>query len=43
MTLLGRHAWWTPRRLDKVMPHIDTEGEGEGEEGRATVKTAVSG
>jgi RND superfamily putative drug exporter len=28
MTLLGRHAWWTPRRLDRVMPHIDAEGEG---------------
>ncbi|MFF9165377.1 MULTISPECIES: MMPL family transporter [unclassified Streptomyces] len=27
MTLLGPHAWWTPRRLDKVLPHIDTEGE----------------
>ncbi|TPQ17815.1 MMPL family transporter [Streptomyces sporangiiformans] len=43
MTLLGRHAWWTPRWLDKVMPHIDTEGEREGEEGRSTVKSAVSG
>ncbi|GAA4049481.1 MMPL family transporter [Streptomyces shaanxiensis] len=29
MTLLGRHAWWTPRWLDKVLPHIDTEGEGD--------------
>ncbi len=28
MTLLGRHAWWTPRWLDRVMPHIDAEGEG---------------
>ncbi|MFC5958468.1 MMPL family transporter [Streptomyces pratens] len=27
MTLLGRHAWWTPRWLDRVLPHIDTEGE----------------
>ena len=26
MTLLGRHAWWTPRWLDRVMPHIDAEG-----------------
>ncbi|MFH0518892.1 MMPL family transporter [Streptomyces sp. M41] len=29
MTLLGPHAWWTPRWLDKILPHIDTEGEGE--------------
>ncbi|MGW0867518.1 MULTISPECIES: MMPL family transporter [Streptomyces] len=30
MTLLGRHAWWTPRWLDRVMPHIDAEGESAG-------------
>ncbi|MFE5889066.1 MMPL family transporter [Streptomyces sp. NPDC056462] len=29
MTLLGKHAWWTPRWLDKILPHIDTEGAGE--------------
>ncbi|MGI5375099.1 MMPL family transporter [Streptomyces sp. CA-251387] len=29
LTLLGRHAWWTPRWLDRVLPHIDTEGESE--------------
>ncbi|MFD3617583.1 MMPL family transporter [Streptomyces sp. NPDC058676] len=29
MTLLGRHAWWTPRLLDRILPHIDTEGERE--------------
>ncbi|NED19343.1 MMPL family transporter [Streptomyces sp. SID9913] len=28
MTLLGRHAWWTPRWLDRIMPHIDAEGGG---------------
>ncbi|MGW1669792.1 MMPL family transporter [Streptomyces sp. NPDC002324] len=27
MTLLGGRAWWTPRRLDRVMPHIDAEGD----------------
>lgn len=27
MTLLGRGAWWIPRWLDRVLPHIDTEGE----------------
>ncbi|MEW2398920.1 MMPL family transporter [Streptomyces sp. NPDC046862] len=29
MTLMGPHAWWTPHWLDKVLPHIDAEGEGE--------------
>ncbi|WP_078942648.1 MMPL family transporter [Streptomyces viridochromogenes] len=29
MTLLGRHAWWTPRWLDRILPHIDAEGESE--------------
>ncbi|TXS44975.1 MMPL family transporter [Streptomyces sp. uw30] len=29
MTLLGKHAWWTPRWLDRILPHIDTEGTGE--------------
>ncbi|MDT0433847.1 MULTISPECIES: MMPL family transporter [Streptomyces] len=29
MTLLGRHAWWTPRWLDRLLPHIDTEGDHE--------------
>ncbi|MEV6172531.1 MMPL family transporter [Streptomyces sp. NPDC051954] len=29
MTLLGSHAWWTPRLLDRVLPHIDAEGESE--------------
>ncbi|MFF3307776.1 MMPL family transporter [Streptomyces sp. NPDC002952] len=27
MTLLGPHAWWTPRWLDRALPHIDPEGE----------------
>ncbi|MFF9663412.1 MMPL family transporter [Streptomyces althioticus] len=30
MTLLGRHAWWTPHWLDRLLPHIDAEGEGAG-------------
>ncbi|MCX5418372.1 MMPL family transporter [Streptomyces sp. NBC_00078] len=29
MTLLGKHAWWTPRWLDRVLPHIDAEGNQE--------------
>ncbi|MFI7005240.1 MMPL family transporter [Streptomyces sp. NPDC050145] len=35
MTLLGSHAWWTPRWLDRVLPHIDTEGEDAKESGAA--------
>ncbi|MEV7074017.1 MMPL family transporter [Streptomyces sp. NPDC093990] len=31
MTLLGRRAWWTPRWLDRILPHIDAEGEHEPE------------
>jgi uncharacterized membrane protein YdfJ with MMPL/SSD domain len=26
MSLLGDNAWWVPRRLDKILPHIDIEG-----------------
>ncbi|WP_233575411.1 MMPL family transporter [Cellulomonas sp. PhB150] len=26
MSLLGRSAWWIPRWLDEVLPHVDTEG-----------------
>jgi RND superfamily putative drug exporter len=31
MTLLGPHAWWTPRWLDRLLPHIDAEGESAGD------------
>lgn len=27
MTVLGRRAWWVPRWLDRIMPHINPEGE----------------
>ncbi|WP_406369227.1 MMPL family transporter [Streptomyces sp. NBC_00647] len=27
MTLLGPRAWWTPRWLDRILPHIDPEGD----------------
>ncbi|NHT17532.1 MMPL family transporter [Cellulomonas sp. IC4_254] len=26
MHLLGRHAWWLPRWLDRVLPDVDVEG-----------------
>jgi RND superfamily putative drug exporter len=28
MALLGRSAWKLPRRLDRVVPQMDIEGEG---------------
>jgi RND superfamily putative drug exporter len=27
MVLLGRRAWWLPRWLDRIVPHISIEGE----------------
>ncbi|WP_329171797.1 MMPL family transporter [Streptomyces decoyicus] len=27
MTLLGPKAWWTPRWLDRALPHVRTEGD----------------
>jgi RND superfamily putative drug exporter len=27
MTLLGRHAWWLPKWLDRRLPSLDIEGE----------------
>ncbi|MFG2793542.1 MMPL family transporter [Streptomyces sp. NPDC048419] len=39
MTLLGPHAWWMPRWLDRIMPHIDAEGEHE----QAAAQDDVSG
>lgn len=29
MTLLGKSAWWLPKWLDKIVPHISIEGEAE--------------
>lgn len=26
MFLLGRYNWWTPRWLDRILPHLDPEG-----------------
>ena len=27
LALLGRHAWWMPRWLDRILPSFDVEGE----------------
>ncbi|MEU8609998.1 MMPL family transporter [Actinoplanes sp. NPDC048791] len=32
LQLLGERAWWLPRRLDRVLPHVDVEGESLSEE-----------
>jgi RND superfamily putative drug exporter len=29
MVLLGGRAWWIPRWLDRVLPHIDPEGDAD--------------
>ncbi|MGA5300730.1 MMPL family transporter [Nucisporomicrobium flavum] len=31
LQLLGERAWWLPRRLGRVLPHVDVEGESLGE------------
>ena len=28
MALFGRHAWYLPRWLDRILPNVDVEGEG---------------
>ncbi|WP_212988104.1 MMPL family transporter [Actinoplanes auranticolor] len=32
LQLLGERAWWLPRWLDRVLPHVDVEGESLSEE-----------
>jgi RND superfamily putative drug exporter len=27
MALLGKANWWLPATLDRVLPHVDVEGE----------------
>lgn len=29
MTLLGKSAWWLPKWLDRILPHVSIEGEEE--------------
>lgn len=35
MVLLGSGNWWLPRRLDRLLPHVDIEGDGREEHGAA--------
>lgn len=40
MYLLGHAAWWFPRWLDKVLPHLDIEGEAlEGDKDKLLART----
>jgi RND superfamily putative drug exporter len=32
MTLVGKVAWWIPKWLDRVLPHISIEGGVEADE-----------
>ena len=27
MALLGKHAWWMPKRVERLVPNLDIEGE----------------
>lgn len=29
MLLMGKHTWWLPRWLDRILPHLDVEGSHE--------------
>ncbi|MEV4972326.1 MMPL family transporter [Streptomyces scopuliridis] len=41
--LLGERAWWLPRRLDKLLPHVDVEGEALGRRATALPVPAAVG
>ncbi|GAA3833296.1 MMPL family transporter [Streptomyces coacervatus] len=42
MTLLGPRAWWTPRWLDRILPHIDAEGDQEQSAGKDVSERPVT-
>ncbi|WP_243059368.1 MMPL family transporter [Nocardioides sp. SR21] len=33
LVLCGQAAWWLPRWLDRLLPHVSIEGDGEGDRG----------
>jgi putative drug exporter of the RND superfamily len=35
MVMLGKRAWSLPRRLGRILPHVDIEGEGLAKGSRA--------
>jgi putative drug exporter of the RND superfamily len=42
MSLFGKHAWWLPRWLDKLLPNVDVEGSALQNE-RKQARTAANG
>ena len=42
MFLLGRYNWWTPRWLDRILPHLDPEGSAP-PPARPALRAPVSG
>jgi RND superfamily putative drug exporter len=36
ISLMGEAAWWLPRSLDRLLPHINIEGEGPPSQPTAT-------
>ncbi|WP_270241410.1 MMPL family transporter [Kocuria marina] len=43
MRLLGGKAWWLPRWLDKILPHVDVEGESLAAQGAGQSGTVSAG
>ncbi|MFI6449435.1 MMPL family transporter [Kitasatospora sp. NPDC050543] len=43
MVLLGRGNWWIPRWLDRLLPHVDIEGDGHREAGSRAPAPAAAG
>jgi RND superfamily putative drug exporter len=41
MSLLGKRAWWLPRWLDRLLPHVDVEGARLAEPPREERRTPV--
>ncbi|MET9279356.1 MMPL family transporter [Streptomyces anthocyanicus] len=41
LVLLGERAWWLPRRLDRLLPRVDVEGEALGRRTPAPALAAV--
>ncbi|MFD5284813.1 MMPL family transporter [Streptomyces rubrogriseus] len=41
LVLLGERAWWLPRRLDRLLPRVDVEGEALGRRSPAPALAAV--
>ncbi len=42
MSLLGKRAWWLPRWLDRLLPHVDVEGDRLAEPPREDRREPVS-